>query len=144
VLSLLAIGPKVRGFIPDRRRRIFKGDKNPQLALLRMGNKAFASPLPVVKFCGMLKNPTRMKEILCRRNSFPSSCSLTLLLDDSSGRISREFWLKNQGFLLPIPFNRGYPYLFITCEMAVVQRRSLTPLILTPSSTFIHESNILI
>jgi hypothetical protein len=29
VVSLLATGPKVRGFDPDRGRWIFKGDKNP-------------------------------------------------------------------------------------------------------------------
>jgi hypothetical protein len=29
VVSVLATGPKVRGFDPDRGRWIFKGDKNP-------------------------------------------------------------------------------------------------------------------
>jgi hypothetical protein len=29
VVSMLTTGPKVRGFDPDRRRWIFKGDKNP-------------------------------------------------------------------------------------------------------------------
>jgi hypothetical protein len=29
VVSMLATGPKVRGFDPDRGRWIFKGDKNP-------------------------------------------------------------------------------------------------------------------
>jgi hypothetical protein len=35
MFSVLAIGPKVRGFKPSRGRRIFKGDKNPQHAFLR-------------------------------------------------------------------------------------------------------------
>jgi hypothetical protein len=30
VVSVLATGPKVRGFDPDRGRWIFKGDKNPE------------------------------------------------------------------------------------------------------------------
>jgi hypothetical protein len=30
VVSVLATGPKVRGFDPDRGRWIFKGDKNPR------------------------------------------------------------------------------------------------------------------
>jgi hypothetical protein len=30
VVSVLATGPKVRGFDPDRCRGIFKGDKNPE------------------------------------------------------------------------------------------------------------------
>jgi hypothetical protein len=30
VVSVLATGPKVRGFDPDRGRWIFKGDKNPK------------------------------------------------------------------------------------------------------------------
>jgi hypothetical protein len=35
VVSVLATGPKVRGFDPDRGRWIFKGDENP-----RRGSKA--------------------------------------------------------------------------------------------------------
>ena len=31
VVSVLATGPKVRGFDPDRGRWIFKGDKNPEV-----------------------------------------------------------------------------------------------------------------
>jgi hypothetical protein len=38
VVSVLATGPKVRGF--DRGRWIFKGDKNPEHHFLRRGNKA--------------------------------------------------------------------------------------------------------
>jgi hypothetical protein len=40
VVSVLAIGPKVRGFDPDRGRWIFKGDKNPEHHFLRRGSKA--------------------------------------------------------------------------------------------------------
>jgi hypothetical protein len=40
MVSVLATGPKVRGFKPSRKRRIFKGDKNPQHALLQGGSKA--------------------------------------------------------------------------------------------------------
>jgi hypothetical protein len=37
VVSVLATGPKVRGFDPDRGRWIFKGDKNPEHHFLRRG-----------------------------------------------------------------------------------------------------------
>jgi hypothetical protein len=37
--SVLATGPKVRGFDPDRGRWIFKGDKNPEHHFLRRGSK---------------------------------------------------------------------------------------------------------
>jgi hypothetical protein len=40
MVRVLAIWPKVRGFIPSRGRRILKGDKNPQHAFLRRGSKA--------------------------------------------------------------------------------------------------------
>jgi hypothetical protein len=40
VVSVLATGPKVRGFDPDRGRWIFKGDKNPELHFFRRGSKA--------------------------------------------------------------------------------------------------------
>jgi hypothetical protein len=38
VVSVLATGPKVRGFDPDR--GIFKGDKNAEHHFLRRGSKA--------------------------------------------------------------------------------------------------------
>jgi hypothetical protein len=44
VVSVLATGPKVRGFDPDRGRWIFKGDKNPEHHFLRRGSKA-AGPM---------------------------------------------------------------------------------------------------
>jgi hypothetical protein len=40
VVSVLATGPKVRGFDPDRGRWISKGDKNPEHHFLRRGSKA--------------------------------------------------------------------------------------------------------
>jgi hypothetical protein len=40
VVSVLATGPKVRGFDPDRGQWIFKGDKNPEHHFLRRGSKA--------------------------------------------------------------------------------------------------------
>jgi hypothetical protein len=40
VVSVLAIGPKVRGYKPGRGRWIFQADKNPQHTFLRMGSKA--------------------------------------------------------------------------------------------------------
>jgi hypothetical protein len=40
VVGVLATGPKVRGFDPDRGRWIFKGDKNPEHHFLRRGSKA--------------------------------------------------------------------------------------------------------
>jgi hypothetical protein len=40
VVSVIATGPKVRGFNLDRGRWIFKGDKNPEHNFLRRGSKA--------------------------------------------------------------------------------------------------------
>jgi hypothetical protein len=40
VVSVLVIGPKVRGFKPGREQWIFKGDKNLQHDFLRRGSKA--------------------------------------------------------------------------------------------------------
>jgi hypothetical protein len=40
IASVLATGPKVRGFKPGRRRWIFKDDKKLQHAFLRRGSKA--------------------------------------------------------------------------------------------------------
>jgi hypothetical protein len=40
VVSVLATGPKVRGFNPGRGRWNFKGDKNPEHDFLRGGSKA--------------------------------------------------------------------------------------------------------
>jgi hypothetical protein len=40
VVSVLATGPKVRRFDPDRGRWIFKGNKNPEHNFLRRGSKA--------------------------------------------------------------------------------------------------------
>jgi hypothetical protein len=40
VVSVIATGPKVRWFDPDRGRWIFKGDKNPEHHFLRRGSKA--------------------------------------------------------------------------------------------------------
>jgi hypothetical protein len=40
VVSVLATGPKVRGFDPDRGRWIFKGDKIPEHHFLRRVSKA--------------------------------------------------------------------------------------------------------
>jgi hypothetical protein len=36
---VLATGPKVRGFDPDRGRWIFKGDENPEHHFLRRGSR---------------------------------------------------------------------------------------------------------
>jgi hypothetical protein len=40
VVSVLATGPNVHWFDPDRGRWIFKGDKNPEHHFLRRGSKA--------------------------------------------------------------------------------------------------------
>jgi hypothetical protein len=40
VVSVLATGPKGRGFKPSGGDGFFKGDKNPQLNFLLMGSKA--------------------------------------------------------------------------------------------------------
>jgi hypothetical protein len=41
VVSVLAIGPKVRGFKPGQGRWIFKGDKNPKHDFLLRGSETF-------------------------------------------------------------------------------------------------------
>jgi hypothetical protein len=46
VVSVLAVGPKVRGFKTGRGQWICKGDKNPWYNFLQSGNKA-VSPVPV-------------------------------------------------------------------------------------------------
>ena len=38
--SVLAFGTQVRGFKPDRSRRIFQGENNPQHAFIQRGSKA--------------------------------------------------------------------------------------------------------
>jgi hypothetical protein len=43
VVSVLALGSKVRGFKPDRGRWSYNGDKSPQHAFLRGGIKAVGS-----------------------------------------------------------------------------------------------------
>ena len=48
--SVLTFGIQVRGFKPDRSRRIFQGVKNPQHASLREGSKAVC---PMSRICGM-------------------------------------------------------------------------------------------
>jgi hypothetical protein len=59
--------------VPAEGNRIFKGDKNPQHDFLRREENL---SVPFVRFYGMLKNPTNMKEILRWHNSvFQSSCS---------------------------------------------------------------------
>jgi hypothetical protein len=51
VVSVLAIGPKVRGFKPERGRWIFKGDKNLQHAFLWRGSKAVGPMLQDFTAC---------------------------------------------------------------------------------------------
>jgi hypothetical protein len=53
MVSVLAIGPKVRGFKPGPGLYIFKGDKNPQQAFLRKGSKAI---VPTSKILRHVKN----------------------------------------------------------------------------------------
>jgi hypothetical protein len=68
---MLAIGPKVHGFKPGYRRRIFKGDKN----TFHQRVKSSCQPC-VVRIYGMLKNLQSVKEILHKANfiiSFTSS-----------------------------------------------------------------------
>jgi hypothetical protein len=43
MVSVLAIGPTVRGFKPGRERWIFKGNKSPQHDFLCRGSKAVGS-----------------------------------------------------------------------------------------------------
>jgi hypothetical protein len=60
--SVLATGPKILGFKPDRGRCVFKGDKNPYHDFIRRGNKAvFPTSL---RFYGILKNITSMNYVI--------------------------------------------------------------------------------
>jgi hypothetical protein len=55
-VSMLAIGPKIRGFRPEQGLLISKGDKTLQYSLLRRRNKGGVS---MCKVLGMLKNPSK-------------------------------------------------------------------------------------
>jgi hypothetical protein len=52
----------------------------------------------VIRFCGMLKNPSKYEQrYLVRPNFlFPVPVSSALLPDDPPGRIARELWWMNQ------------------------------------------------
>jgi hypothetical protein len=58
VINVLATEPKACGFSSDRGRRIFKGDKFHNKT--SFGGEVKPSP-HIVRFYGMLKNPTHMK-----------------------------------------------------------------------------------
>jgi hypothetical protein len=69
VVSVLATGPKVRGFDRDRGRWIFKGDKNPEHHFFLKGSKAVVN-------------------VKCRRFT---ACKRTLELVVPVGKIQRPF-----------------------------------------------------
>jgi hypothetical protein len=76
VVSVLATGPKVRGFDPDRGRWIFKGDKNPEQHFLRRGSKT-VGPVDLRH----VKEPSGMNRTSNVRKSHPSlltACQMAL------------------------------------------------------------------
>jgi hypothetical protein len=75
MVSVLAIGPKNRGFKPA------EVDKNQQH----------------VRFYGMLKNSLKYEQkYSVRQNSFPPQVPPALRLDNSAGRIARDLCCANQ------------------------------------------------
>jgi hypothetical protein len=67
MVSMFAIGPKVRGFKPGLGRWIIKGDKNPQHALFRRVSKTFRPHF--VWFYGMLKIHSKCEQRYFVRSS---------------------------------------------------------------------------
>jgi hypothetical protein len=63
VVSVLAIGPQVRGFRPGVGDGYFKGDKNPQNAFLWRGSKAVSPMSYYFMICE--RTLLNMKEIIC-------------------------------------------------------------------------------
>jgi hypothetical protein len=59
-ISVLDFGTQVRGFKPDRSRRIFQGEKIPQRAFLRKGSKPVG---PMSLIYGMEMIPRRFVEV---------------------------------------------------------------------------------
>jgi hypothetical protein len=58
MVSVLATGPKNRGFKPDRERRNSKGAKNPQQAFITFGGDVKPS-VPCRRLYGMLEIPSK-------------------------------------------------------------------------------------
>jgi hypothetical protein len=81
VVSVLATGPKVRGFKSVRGQWIFKSDKNPQHHFHRSVSK---SSVTCRRFYSLLKNPSRYEsEVLRGQNSsFLSPVTTAPLLGD--------------------------------------------------------------
>jgi hypothetical protein len=96
VVSVLAIGPKVRGFWPGPGIWIFKGDKNPQPSF---GGEVKPSA-QCRKVLRHLKKPIKVwKKYFVRQNlSFISPVAPALLFENSR-RIAREIWWADQEFL---------------------------------------------
>jgi hypothetical protein len=88
--SVLASGPKVRGFKPGRGRWIFKGDKK---SVARLPSEGKLSRRSHIVDLWHVKEPYEHEKMLCRQNSaamflthvFPAS-----LLDGSSRRVRIE------------------------------------------------------
>jgi hypothetical protein len=59
VVSMPASGTLDRGFAPDRRRRIFPAEKNPQHAFLRRGSKIIC---PMSQLWGHVKEPSSLRK----------------------------------------------------------------------------------
>jgi hypothetical protein len=83
VVSVLATGPKLRGFDPDRGRWIFKGDKIPEHHFLRRGSKA-VDPMSLI-FSGM----NRTRSVRKQNSSGHFSLKPPDCLPDGSGSLIR-------------------------------------------------------
>jgi hypothetical protein len=90
MISVLAIGPKVRGFNPGRGQWIFNGDKNPQHAFRRIGSKVVGpisfSFTACLRSLRSLNKYTSLGQIRFLRQF------LLLYYYMTAGRIDREHW----------------------------------------------------
>jgi hypothetical protein len=91
VVSVLTIGPKVRGFIPDRRRllRAIQVRSTPSFGVE-------VKPSAPCRKISQQRSFKVLKSYFVRQNSLPFSILPALLLDYSAGRIARElYWTNN-------------------------------------------------
>jgi hypothetical protein len=97
MISVLAIGPKVRGFNPGRGQWIFNGDKNPQHAFRRIGSKVVGpmsfSFTACLRSLRSLNKDTSLGQIRNFLRQF-----LLLYYYMTAGRIDREHWWTSHKF----------------------------------------------
>jgi hypothetical protein len=85
VVSVLATGPKVHGFDPDRGRWVFKGDKNQEHQFLRRGSKAVGSMSHVVD----LRHARKQNSAAISHPSLLTDCQMALAVTSGLSRRAR-------------------------------------------------------